>query len=158
MSELNSNPISIRLAEFEDASIIAEYTRRIASETENVTLDLETVLSGVRNAMHQTQYGFYVVAQSAGEVIACLMVTYEWSDWRNGLQWWLQSVYVHPAYRGLGVFKKLFSFVVELAKDEHNVCGIRLYVDKSNAIAISTYQALEMTPTQYLVYELDLRD
>lgn len=158
MSERNSNPICIRLAEIEDASVIAEYTRRIASETENVTLDLETVLSGVTNAMHQTQYGFYVVAQSRGEVIGCLMVTYEWSDWRNGLQWWLQSVYVDPTYRGLGVFKKLFSFVVQLAKDEHNVCGIRLYVDKSNAIAISTYQALEMTPTQYLVYELPLRD
>ncbi len=158
MSELNSNSISIRLAESEDASVIAEYTRLIASETENVTLDLETVLNGVRNVMHQTQYGFHVVAQSGDEVIGCLMVTYEWSDWRNGLQWWLQSVYVHPDYRGLGVFKKLFSFVVELAKDEHNVCGIRLYVDKSNAIAISTYQALEMTPTQYLVYELALRD
>ena len=158
MSELNSNSICIRLAEIDDSSVIAEFTRRIASETENVTLDPETVLSGVRNAMNQTQYGFYVVAQSSSEVIGCLMVTYEWSDWRNGLQWWLQSVYVDPAYRGFGVFRKLFSFVVELAKDEHNVCGIRLYVDKSNAIAISTYQALEMTPTQYLVYELPLRD
>ncbi len=153
-----SSQIRIRLARKDDAPVIAAFTSCIALETENTELDPSTVLQGVENAMVDTKYGFYAVAEIEGQIAGCLMVTYEWSDWRNGVQWWLQSVYVDPQFRGIGVFTKLFEFVLESANCEPNVCGIRLYVDKSNTSAISTYKTLGLNPTDYLLYEMPLID
>ncbi len=158
MSSFCESQVQIRLGTIEDASVIANFTRRIALETEDIELDTDTVLRGVENGLSDTKNGFYIVAEIQGKVIGCLMITYEWSDWRNGVQWWLQSVYVDANHRGSGVFKKLFAFVLKLANHEHNVCGIRLYVDKSNSTAQSTYESLGLKSTNYLLYEMPLLD
>ena len=156
MSKTEQIDINIRLANLDCAPIIAEFTGTMALETEGVELDPEVVLKGVENAMNDEKFGFYIVAQVNEKTVGCLMVTYEWSDWRNGVQWWLQSVYVEPNHRGIGVFNKMFDFVVERAKSEQNVCGIRLYVEKSNTRAISTYRSLGLNPTDYLMFEMPL--
>jgi len=156
MSEKES--VDIRLANLEDAPVIAKYTRQIALETEQTQLDHGVVLRGVQNGLKNNKFGFYVVAQTEDQIIGCLLVTYEWSDWRNGVQWWLQSVYVDSQYRKVGVFRQLFEFVVKCARREHNVCGIRLYVDQSNTAALSTYESLGMLQTNYLMYEMPLLD
>ena len=154
MGKPNDNGVSIRIGTLEDAPVIANFTRQIALETEDVKLDPQVVLSGVQNGMSAGKYGFYVVAQDKSQIVGCLMITYEWSDWRDGVQWWLQSVYVDPNHRATGVFKKLFTFVVDRANQESNVCGIRLYVDKSNSTALATYESLGLTSTNYLMYEM----
>jgi len=156
MSEKES--VDIRLANLEDAPVIAKYTRQIALETEQTQLDHDVVLRGVQNGLKNNNFGFYVVAQTEDQIIGCLLVTYEWSDWRNGVQWWLQSVYVDSQYRKVGVFRQLFEFVVKCARREHNVCGIRLYADQSNTAALSTYESLGMLQTNYLMYEMPLLD
>ncbi len=158
MADKAAEPICIRHANPDDASVIAEFTRLIALETEGISLDPEVVVNGVKNALRESRHGFYVIAENSQQIIGCLMVTYEWSDWRNGLQWWLQSVYVDSRYRGIGVLKKLFRFVMELAVDQANVCGVRLYVDRSNANAIAAYRSLGMTLTDYHVFEMSLTD
>ena len=148
--------LNIRLATPSDIPIIAKFTRAIALETEGLDLDLETVLKGVENGMKDSRHGFYVVAESDRCIASCLMITYEWSDWRNGVQWWLQSVYVDRNFRRLGIFDKMFRFVLAKANSQRNVCGVRLYVDKANTIAQSTYQSLGMHQSDYRVYELEL--
>ncbi len=150
--------VNIRHASDTDAYTIATFTRRIALETEKTNLDPGIVLSGVKNALMDTKHGFYAVAEYNQKIIGCLMVTYEWSDWRNGVQWWLQSVYVDSGFRRIGVFRKLFNFVRELAAQEADVCGIRLYVDQSNTKAISTYHSLGLKSTNYLMFEMPLID
>lgn len=157
MSASINSQIDIRIADINDAPVIARFTGSMALETEGMELDADVVLSGVANAIKNEKFGFYVVAQKDGAAIACMMVTYEWSDWRNGVQWWLQSVYVEPDSRNMGVFSEMFDFVVGLASKEENVCGIRLYVDRSNASAISTYESLGFTPTDYLLFEKTLQ-
>ena len=154
---INPNPdISIRLAESNDAKSIAAFTRNLALETEDISLDPEIVQKGVMAVFDNQQLGFYVVAVQQNEVIGCLMITYEWSDWRNGVQWWLQSVYVKSEFRRIGIFKRLYQFVVDLASQKVEVCGIRLYVDQSNEKALQTYQSLGLYQTEYLVYETAL--
>ena len=149
--------IDARLAEVREAPIIADFTRSIAWETEQVRLESEVVLDGVRAVFRNPELGFYVVAVNSGTVIGCLMVTYEWSDWRNGVQWWLQSVYVKSDYRRKGVFKRLWDFIVNLASEKPDVCGVRLYVEKDNEPAQAAYRHIGMKDTNYLVYETALR-
>lgn len=158
MSNAVRSYVKVRIGNLDDAVVIANFTRRIALETEDIHLDPNTVLQGVENGLGDEKNGFYIVAEKDGQVIGCLMITYEWSDWRNGVQWWLQSVYVDTAHRGSGVFNNLFNFVLECANRENNVCGIRLYVDKSNSVAQSIYESLGMMPTNYLLYEMSLLD
>src|SRR5687767_13935769 len=105
-----SDPISIRLAMISDAPDIVAFNIAIAKETEELDLSRDTVSKGVQRLIENPQYGFYVVAESGGKVIGSLMVTYEWSDWRDGLYWWIQSVYVNPDYRGRGIYKLLHNF------------------------------------------------
>ncbi len=151
-----ANSIEVRLANENDADKIAEFTRAIARETEHLELNLTTVRHGVKTALTDPQHGFYVVATDLNQVVGCLMISYEWSDWRNGVQWWLQSVYIDAKYRRKGVFTKLFRFIRTLASTRNNVCGIRLYVEKANNQAIATYEALGLQCTDYLVYEMPL--
>ncbi len=148
----------VRLALSEDSDVIAEYTRNMALETEHLSLNSKVVLKGVQSVFKNPQYGFYVVAIREHSIAGCMMVTYEWSDWRDGVQWWLQSVYVHPEFRRMGIFNSMYEFVLSKASQNENVCGIRLYVDKSNEAAKHTYEALGMNPANYLVYEISLRN
>ena len=135
-----------------DAPTIAEFNIALAAETENKKLDPEIILPGVRALIENEQLGFYLVAEDADRVVGMLMVTNEWSDWRNGMFWWVQSVYVHPDYRRQGIYRSLYQTVQELSA-EHAVCGFRLYVEQENIAAQKTYQKLGMTRTPYQMFE-----
>lgn len=141
----------------QDISAIASFNLRMAQETENLALDPETITAGVRGMIDHPERGFYLVVETgpagASSIVAALMVTMEWSDWRNGMFWWIQSVYVLPDYRRLGLYRSLYRRVGELAVAEGGVCGFRLYVEKNNHAAQSTYRALGMSETEYRMYE-----
>jgi ribosomal protein S18 acetylase RimI-like enzyme len=109
--------------------------------------------AGVRGLLRRPDSGFYTVAELDGEVIAALMVTKEWSDWRNGDFWWIQSVYVRPELRRRGVYRRLYRHLQALAAGKRAVCGFRLYVEKGNRRAQATYRAAGMARTPYLVFE-----
>jgi len=150
-------PFHIRPGEARDADTIADFNAAMAAETEHLTLDRPTLLAGVRAALADANKARYFVADAGGRVVGQLMLTREWSDWRNGDIWWIQSVYVRPDFRGRGVFKALYRHVQQLARGEGAV-GLRLYVEKENAAAQKTYESLGMTPTHYLVMEEMFRD
>jgi ribosomal protein S18 acetylase RimI-like enzyme len=153
MSE-NDN-IIIRLANKNDIDALVEFNCRMAFETENKELKPEILRPGVEGLFQNRQYGFYVIAEDRinGERAGGLMITYEWSDWRNGLIWWIQSVYIMPDYRRRGIYRRLYEFVKDLAQAEKSVCGFRLYVEKENTIAQRTYLSLGMEETHYLMFE-----
>lgn len=143
-----------RPATIDDAPTLAQFNQAMALETEGKTLDPDTVLRGVRRVFEDPSRGRYLVAESdVCQVVACLLHTFEWSDWRDGQVWWIQSVYVHPEHRSRGVFKLLYQAVKQLGEQAGDVCGYRLYVEQDNLRAQQTYQALGMDPTRYLVYE-----
>lgn len=146
------NP-TIRKARIGDAETIADFNIAMALETEGKSLEKEKISAGVKNLFRHPEYGFYIVAEVDGQVAGCLMVTYEWSDWRNGLFWWIQSVYIHPDCRRKGIYRTMYSFVKKLAFKEKNICGFRLYVEKENINAQRTYTALGMTECQYKMFE-----
>ena len=143
----------IREAGPRDAAVIAMFNNRIAQETENRSLDAKIVNPGVANILSDPGKGQYWVAEDRGEVIGQIMVTYEWSDWRNGTMWWIQSVYVHPEHRRRGVFSDLYRHVESLAKERSDVCGLRLYVEEQNQRAQATYLALGMNRPGYIVMQ-----
>ena len=143
----------LRKGEARDAETIAAFNAAMALETEHKVLMPELVLAGVRRLVESPSMGFYVVVEDAGRVVACLMITNEWSDWRNGLFWWIQSVYVEKQWRRQGVYRRLYEYVRTLAKADPGVCGFRLYVEKDNTVAQSTYASLGMSPTDYLIFE-----
>jgi ribosomal protein S18 acetylase RimI-like enzyme len=100
--------------------------------------------------------GLYYIAESTGKIAGQLMITYEWSDWRNATFWWIQSVYVHPEYRNHGVFRALYRFIETIARTHGDVCGVRLYVEKENDRAQKTYEALGMKHSHYEMMEMGL--
>jgi GNAT superfamily N-acetyltransferase len=142
-----------RLATALDSSDIVQFQIAMARETEGVALDPGVVGEGVKAVVDSTSLGQYFVAERHGHVIASLLITYEWSDWRNGLVWWIQSVYVVPEARGQGVYKGLYSFLKSLAEDDVRVRGIRLYVDRRNTQAQTVYTRLGMNGEHYQVFE-----
>ena len=146
-------PIKIREGRPEDAAIIADYNQRMALETEGKELDFETVGKGVEQGLRQPEKCRYFVAEFQGTVIGQAMITYEWSDWRNGDLWWIQSVYVHLDHRRKGIFKKLYQHIENLARKDSNVKGLRLYVEEENAAGQAVYQKLGMSHAGYHVYE-----
>jgi ribosomal protein S18 acetylase RimI-like enzyme len=148
-----TQPLTLRKAEPRDADAIAGFNSAMALETEGKVLRPERIGPGVRRLLGEPSLGFYVVAEQAGRVVGCLMVTNEWSDWRNGLFWWIQSVYIVPAARRQGVYRALYDFVRDLARADPGICGFRLYVEKENTSAQRTYRSLGMAPTDYLIYE-----
>ncbi|MCX7590833.1 MAG: GNAT family N-acetyltransferase [Kiritimatiellae bacterium] len=152
MSEGKSGVV-VRLAELADAEVIAGFNREMAKETEDKSLDHQILSAGVRTLLLNPHLGFYCVAEKDGEIVGCLMVTSEWSDWRDGTFWWIQSVYVRPEHRRQGVYRRLYHFVKKKAREDPTVCGLRLYVERGNMAAQRTYQALGMRETSYLVYE-----
>ncbi|MGS2722901.1 N-acetyltransferase family protein [Porticoccus sp. GXU_MW_L64] len=145
--------VSIRLASEGDRDNLVAFNCAMALETEGKTLDRDTVTAGVATLLQRPEMGFYLVAEQAGEALASLMVTSEWSDWRNGLFWWIQSVYVSPRHRRRGIYRQLYQAVQQRASEQGDVCGFRLYVEKHNRRAQQTYRALGMEETVYQMYE-----
>ena len=143
----------VRVAVAGDASTLAGFNRAMALETESRVLEREHLLPGVEAVLQDPGNGFFVVAETDGAVVGALLVTYEWSDWRNGRFWWIQSVYVRPEYRRCGVYRRLHGFVRERARATADVVGFRLYVEHENIDAQRTYSALGMHETAYRMYE-----
>ena len=142
----------IRDATPADAEIIASYNSQMALETEGRPLDGGIIGPGVANLLNDPDKGRYWVATANDELIGQIMVTYEWSDWRNATLWWIQSVYVRPEHRRSGVFSALYHHVRSLARD-NNACGLRLYVEHNNQRAQKTYETLGMVSPNYQVME-----
>jgi GNAT superfamily N-acetyltransferase len=147
--------LTIRPATHSDARTLAQFNALMAKETENRELDPLLLQAGVESLFQDPSRGLYYVAETEGRVVGQLMLTYEWSDWRNGTFWWIQSVYVEKAFRGTGVFKALYHHVLTMAKDRPDVCGLRLYVEHDNTTAKQTYERLGMKKTPYEMYEID---
>ncbi len=148
MSEIN-----VRYSTAAEASRIAAFNKVLAMESEGLALDEKTVAAGVTALMGHPDRGFYLVAETEGHVVGCLLVTYEWSDWRNRMFWWIQSVFVKPEYRGRGIYRALDEKVKELAAQAGNVCGIRLYVHQGNTRAQEVYRSIGMENTEYQMFE-----
>ena len=152
----------IRRAGSEDRDLIVRFNRAMARETEGRDLEEATIVAGVEALLADPSKGRYFLAErraepaaeSGGhaEVAGQLMVTAEWSDWRNGHVWWIQSVYVAPAHRRRGVFRMLHEHVREAGRAE-GVVGLRLYVDRDNLTAQDTYGVLGMNESRYIMYE-----
>ena len=151
-----ADTLTLRVGEPADAERLAAFNLAIAEETEGLGLDPRTVAAGVGKVLHDASHGFYVVAERDERIVGALMVTYEWSDWRNALWWWVQSVYVDPRYRRRGVYRRLYDFVRVRARDHGNVCGFRLYVERDNEVAQRSYRALGMDASHYLMFEEEL--
>ena len=145
-------PIIIREADSEDTARIVLFNQAMARETEGRELDRKVLTKGVEALLRDPARGRYFVAVKGDEVVGQVMITTEWSDWRNGLVWWLQSVYVSKLHRREGVYRMLHDHVRETALSE-KVLGIRLYVERDNLAAQETYRALGMLASQYLMYE-----
>lgn len=144
--------ITIRKAEPSDAEAIIYFQINMAWETEAMKLVPETVTKGVNAVFEDVSRGQYYIAEENGHRIASLLITYEWSDWRNSNVWWLQSVYVVPEFRRKGVFRKMYGHIKKLA-EEQDIAGLRLYVETGNSTARKTYEALGMSSEHYSFYE-----
>jgi len=143
----------IRPATPEDRDALVGFARAMARETEDRELDLDTLRAGVTALLADPARGRTFVVESAGEPVATLMLTYEWSDWRNGFFWWIQSVYVAPQHRRRGLYRRLHEHVRRLAAETPGVCGLRLYVERDNRAAQTTYLAMGMAETHYRLFE-----
>jgi ribosomal protein S18 acetylase RimI-like enzyme len=158
MSNSTKVEILIRPARAEDAGDIARFNVAMALETEAKALDPARLRAGVDAVFADSRHGFYLVAEVGGANVGCLMITYEWSDWRNGQWWWLQSVYVPEQFRRRGVFRALHAEAERRARATAGVIGLRLYVERENANAQSTYTRLGMHDSGYRLYECEFGD
>ncbi|MGQ0695587.1 MAG: GNAT family N-acetyltransferase, partial [Nitrospiraceae bacterium] len=151
--------IIVRLARREDVDSIVAFSAAMALETEGRQLDRARLREGTLSLLTAPERGFFMVAElsEAGHqrLVRQLMITFEWSDWRNGVFWWVQSVYVAPAWRRQGVYRALHDHIVAKAKAEPQVCGIRLYVEQENRAAQIAYERVGLAPSAYRVYEQD---
>ncbi|MDX1929098.1 MAG: GNAT family N-acetyltransferase [Pirellulaceae bacterium] len=145
--------IKIRQAVSSDVETIAHFNILLCRETEARELDPVTVTNGVGRFVAESKRGRYFVAEIDGEVVGQAAHTFEWSDWRNGEIWWIQSVYVHPDFRSKGVFRTLFMHIKELGEADVDCCGIRLYMERENDTARESYRRLGFSETGYVVFE-----
>ncbi len=143
----------IKKAQLIDWQTIANFQVLMAKETEDIDLDWKTVSKGVKAIFDNPGLGQYFLAESNGKIVASLMTTFEWSDWRNGMVWWLQSVFILPEFRRMGVFRKMYDYVQQQVLQNESVSGIRLYVDTSNHGARKTYKAVGMDGEHYQLFE-----
>ena len=148
--------IPVRPARANDRDLMAAWAVAMAMETEAKVLALDTVTRGIQAGLADPARAIYYIAEIAGEPAGTLMVTPEWSDWRDGWWWWIQSVYVAPAHRRSGVFRALFDHVLKLAESSEGVRGLRLYVERENIGAQRTYEFVGMRDSGYRMYELEL--
>ncbi len=153
---MNTSNIIIRRAGLADARLLADFNCRLAIETEDKQLDADTVLSGVTNGLTRGDEVSYYVAEVDGRVVGQLMLTREWSDWRNGWMAWLQSVYVLHDYRSKGVFRTLLNHAHEAMKSRGDVVNLRLYVEEENSNAVSAYLRRGFKFPGYRVMEMPL--
>jgi ribosomal protein S18 acetylase RimI-like enzyme len=145
--------MEIRLALKDEVGDLVLFNQAMALETERKSLDPAILIAGVQAVFDDPNKGFYVVAESDGRIVGGLMVTFEWSDWRNSWFWWIQSVFIIPEFRGQRVYSQLYDFVKKRAAQNSNVCGFRLYVEKDNLHAQKVYESVGMESTYYLMYE-----
>jgi len=150
--------LSVRTGQEKDIDTLVKFTIALAQESERKQLSPPIVTRGVQTLFKNPQHGFYVVAEIADEIVGSCMVTYEWSDWRCGLFWWIQSVYVKQEFRRQGIFRKLYESLRQMASHEQNVCGFRLYVEKSNHTGQNTYAGVGMKLSPYMFYEESFQD
>jgi len=143
----------VRGAKPDDLDALVAFNQAMARETEDLALDTATLRAGVAALLADPARGRWYVIEADGEVAAALTITTEWSDWRNGFFWWIQSVYVRPEHRRRGLYRKLHEHVRAAAEADPEVCGLRLYVERENANAQATYRALGMHETHYRLYE-----
>ncbi|TAJ32365.1 MAG: N-acetyltransferase [Nitrospirae bacterium] len=153
----------VRSARLGDVDVLVDFSAAMAKETEGRVLDGARLRQGTLAVLESPARGFYLVAELPGAssggstpgVVGQLLVTYEWSDWRNATFWWIQSVYVHEAWRRRGVYRRMHEAVLEQAKARKDVCGVRLYVEQENTTAQTVYQRVGLMPSAYRVFEED---
>ena len=143
----------LRAARPADRDVLVEFARAMAAETEGKSLDLAVLRAGTESLLADPGRGRVYVVEEDDRVVASLMLTVEWSEWRNGYFWWIQSVYVDPAHRRRGFYRQLHEHVRALAAADPEVCGLRLYVERENHAAQATYRAIGMFETDYLLFE-----
>ena len=143
----------VRKATSEDVNSIVDFQLLMARETEEIALNKSTVMKGVSAVLGDNTKGQYYVAETDDKIVSSLLTTFEWSDWRNGTVLWIQSVYVLPEFRRMGVYSSMYSFVKEQVINNSDLKGIRLYADKSNYQAQKTYKTLGMSPDHYVTFE-----
>jgi len=146
--------MTIRRAGPADEGVLVAYNAALAWESEEKRLDEDVLREGVRAVLSDPTKGFYTLAELDGEIVGQTMITFEWSDWRNGWFWWVQSVYVREESRRAGVFRALFHHIQTEAEADPNVIGLRLYVERENGRAKTTYRALGMVDTPYEILEI----
>ena len=151
----NQPGTTIREARPDDVDVLVKFNAAMAKETEGKSLDVERLTAGVGAVFEASEKGFYVVAEVEGSVVGSLLITYEWSDWRDATFWWIQSVYVRPDWRRRGIYRAMHDWVYAAARSHSDVCGIRLYVDLDNQIAQNTYANLGMVRAHYHLFEID---
>jgi len=145
--------MKVRTAINSDKKTLVAFQMAMARETEGIELDFATVQKGVQAVLNDVSKGKYYVAEVDDEVVASLLTTYEWSDWRNGTILWIQSVYVLPGFRRRGIYKNMYTHIKKMVLDTEDLNGIRLYADKSNIAAHKTYQKLGMIHDHYVTFE-----
>ena len=145
--------VLIREARRDDAATIIDFQLAMAQETEELALDRDVLTRGVAAVFDDPSLGRYFVAEADGRVIASLMVTHEWSDWRNGMVWWIQSVYTVPDFRRRGIYAALYTNIRSRVEIDPRIRGLRLYVDNRNESAQKVYARLGMIGDHYKVYE-----
>ncbi len=155
MANDQSLDLKVRRATVADQETVVEFNAALAWESEGKRLDIGTLTTGVAAVFKSGDRGFYCVAEAGGRVVGQLMITYEWSDWRNGYFWWIQSVYVASEYRRRGVYRALEAYVKSEAEAQGDVCGFRLYVEKNNHVAQQVYANLGMVQSDYDLLEID---
>lgn len=153
ISALRTMKTTYREANLSDLQAIADFQIAMAQETEQLGLDRQVCTQGVLAVLNNAHLGRYYVCEMDGSVVASTLITYEWSDWRNGLVWWIQSVYVVPSARKKGVYAGLYQHLQSLAQEDKNIRGIRLYVDRRNIAAQQVYTKLGMNGEHYQVFE-----
>jgi ribosomal protein S18 acetylase RimI-like enzyme len=153
-----TSEVRIRKATLNDVQAVVDFNTALAWETEGKQLEPLRLKLGVSAVLVDSKRGFYLIAEevSSGKPLGQLLLTYEWSDWRNGVFWWIQSVYVHEGWRRRGVFRRLFQSLMEQMKEQQAVVGVRLYVEEGNRLAQQVYKKMGLCSAGYQVYELDM--
>ena len=151
----DQSQIYIREARAADVHTLVELNSAMALETENKALDIQILTRGTEAVFASPEKGFYLIAEVGGSIVGTLLITFEWSDWRNATTWWVQSVYVRPEWRRKGVYRTLYTWVDSAARSRSGVRGIRLYVDRDNEAAQRTYSSLGMSRSHYELFEVD---
>ncbi|HMU29754.1 MAG TPA: GNAT family N-acetyltransferase [Nitrospira sp.] len=158
---ISADQLRIRLATVQDVDVLTTFSAAMAWETEHRRLDLARLRLGTQAVIDRPEQGQYYVADlhrnapADTVTVGQLLLTYEWSDWRNAQFWWIQSVYVDPAWRRQGVYRAMHQAVMALAQSRADVCGVRLYVEGDNTVAQGVYERVGLTPSTYRIYESD---